>query len=59
MAPSCYLVENVLKFSIEKRRYGCPLPVKVVMLMMTYGNFFEFCLVVIGIIGLFLADKRR
>ena len=27
--------------------------------MMTYGEFFQFCLVVIGIIGLVMANKKK
>ncbi len=36
-----------------------PPPQEGVMLMLTYSELFQFCLVVIGIIGLFFQAKKK
>lgn len=36
-----------------------PPPQEGVMLMLTYSELFQFCLVVIGIVGLFFQAKKK
>ena len=36
-----------------------PPPKEGVMLMLTYSELFQFCLVIIGIIGLFFQAKKK
>ena len=38
---------------------SCPLRREGVVLMLTYSELFQFCLVIIGIIGLFLQAKKK
>lgn len=36
-----------------------PPPQEGVMLMLTYSELFQFCLVIIGIVGLFFQAKKK
>ena len=66
----CFLSGNMISYL---RRYqftvggwplhlegtSCPLHREGVMRMLTYSELFQFCLVIIGIIGLFLQAKKK
>ena len=39
--------------------FSPPPPQEGVMLMLTYSELFQFCLVIIGIIGLFFQAKKK
>ena len=63
----CYPICGAASTTVQGRRLAppsqegtsCPLRREGVVLMLTYSELFQFCLVIIGIIGLFLQAKKK